>query len=256
MNPKAAHPARLAEPHTKTAFRHPTRGFTLIELLTVIAIIGVLAGILIPVIGRVRSSARQAQCLSNLRQSAMAITLFAQDNRDRFPGFGLSPTSRWPHQVAPYLGTVPDREASQGGVTIRVDRRAYSFPVFHCSETRPEEFQSADGIGNANGHFGMNRNLIPDDQLLGVPVNRVRTPSRTALLADKSARSADGIGSAGPALSIDAPFPERSAGVASNHGGGGTVRDHRSNPANYAFVDGSVRVIPSWPGPQIFDLDQ
>lgn len=60
--------------------------FTLIELLTVIAIIGILAAIIIPTVGKVRNSARAAQCVSNLRQINNAIHLYAQDNRERLPG--------------------------------------------------------------------------------------------------------------------------------------------------------------------------
>lgn len=58
-----------------------TRGFTLVELLTVIAIVGVLAAIIIPVTGNVRSNARNAQCLSNVRQLAMGNLVFASENR-------------------------------------------------------------------------------------------------------------------------------------------------------------------------------
>ena len=53
-------------------------GFTLIELLTVIAIIGILAGILLPVVGVVRKSAAKATAASNLRQIATAYVVFAE----------------------------------------------------------------------------------------------------------------------------------------------------------------------------------
>lgn len=53
-------------------------GFTLIELLTVIAIIGILAGILLPVIGIVRKSAAKTTAASNLRQIATSYVIFAE----------------------------------------------------------------------------------------------------------------------------------------------------------------------------------
>ena len=54
-------------------------GFTLIELLVVIAIIAVLAAILFPVFSQAREKARQTSCLSNAKQLALGVLMYAQD---------------------------------------------------------------------------------------------------------------------------------------------------------------------------------
>lgn len=84
----------------------PCRAFTLIELLTVIAIIGILAALVVPVIGRVKSNARNTQCLSNVRQLALANLLFASENKGQLVvhlnaqiGSGASATYIMPQSV-------------------------------------------------------------------------------------------------------------------------------------------------------------
>jgi prepilin-type N-terminal cleavage/methylation domain-containing protein len=65
--------------------KRASRAFTLVELLTVIAIIGVLAGILIPVVGSVRKKAGMTTSMSNLRQLGNASLIFASNNRQKLP---------------------------------------------------------------------------------------------------------------------------------------------------------------------------
>jgi prepilin-type N-terminal cleavage/methylation domain-containing protein len=84
-------------------FAAPTRrGFTLIELLVVIAIIAILAAILFPVFAQARAKARQAVCISNVKQLGLGFMMYVQDYDENFPywAWGNSSTN------APCTGNV------------------------------------------------------------------------------------------------------------------------------------------------------
>jgi prepilin-type N-terminal cleavage/methylation domain-containing protein/prepilin-type processing-associated H-X9-DG protein len=81
------------------------RGFTLIELLVVVAIIAILAAILFPVFAHARDAAKRANCISNLRQIALAHQMYVQDHDDVLPSWytrGATGYVIWPQFLSPY----------------------------------------------------------------------------------------------------------------------------------------------------------
>lgn len=59
--------------------RHLKRCFTLIELLVVIAIIAILAGLLLPTLGKSKTKAQNIQCMNNLRSIGQGLELYEMD---------------------------------------------------------------------------------------------------------------------------------------------------------------------------------
>lgn len=102
-------------PMRDTAPRPALRAFTLIELLTVIAIIGVLAAIIVPVVGRTRVSASRTTMTSNLRQIGVSMGLFAADNRNLMPGLYVAGTDAGGLNHSFALGTGQSAYANYSG---------------------------------------------------------------------------------------------------------------------------------------------
>jgi len=108
--------------------RKKSKGFTLIELLVVIAIIGILATIVLVSLNTARQKARDARRVSDLRQIALALEMYYDDNTSTgYPGTANGTCDDWAAMVtalesAPgYMTKVPTNPG--GGV------EAYQYSV-------------------------------------------------------------------------------------------------------------------------------
>jgi len=181
------------------------RGFTLIELLVVIAIIAILAAILFPVFARAREKARQTACLSNAKQIALGVMMYAQDYDELLPHYQRPFGGAWYDDLQPYL---KNRE-----ITVCPSRRDWN-----------------PGHATHKTGYGLNETVFPSG--LGSP-----TPPAPVSLA-QIIEPAQTIGGAdkdqGNAYIVGVSFAGSTAwpyNVGTRHNGG----------ANFLFMDGHAK---------------
>lgn len=165
-------------------------GFTLIELLAVIAIIGILAAILIPVVGRVRDAARQSGCVSNLRQISMAIQLYIEDHN------GMTPPSRDENfsggsrtiarTLFPYVGYEPSWFSERMSGRRRLENEPN---VFNCPATRMEPIPTPRAtVFTSEPHsYTLNSDAHPNYEFsYGFPFHTLPEPSQGVAVFENS----------------------------------------------------------------------
>jgi prepilin-type N-terminal cleavage/methylation domain-containing protein len=104
-----------------------TNAFSLVELLIVMSIIVVLAALLLPVLSRAKTKARNIACVSQLKQLGVAVRLYAEDSGSRLPAAELLPSNPTdPQHPLPRISDI------LGPYVSKVAGTNASAPVFKC----------------------------------------------------------------------------------------------------------------------------
>lgn len=199
--------------------------FTLVELLVAIGLITVLIGLLLPALFKARRSMNGITCESNLRQWAMATTMYANENHDFLPrrGQGVGPTeiidrpSDW-FNALPQILHLPQYQDMVAAGTIP---RPPDASVWICPQAQdmPGTYYWSYAMNMALSVWEANQNNAQPNLISGV--------GNTSIMV----------------LFGDAPGNYCSIYPSITAGGYNPVPRHSHNTVNICFLDGHVSAI-------------
>ena len=213
------------------------RGFTLIELLVVIAIIGILTAMVFPTYAKARESARQAVCMSNLKQIAMAILMYTEDHGGRYvPAQSADNLTRWhgrrKTEEEPFDPTVGPLWGYYGHEHLKV------CPSFSAG-IGTQGFEEGTGGYGYNGQYvgGSPASWVNGAMYVPAKEFMINDPAGTVMLTDTAFLDCEGR--LFEYSFCEAPYYERWDSPADP-----STHFRHNGRTNVAFCDGHARAMP------------
>lgn len=208
-------------------------GFTLIELLVVIAIIALLAGMLLPALGRAKEAGRKIACANDMRQLAVALVMYTDEYDSTVPPRNIP--GAWPTKLFPYYSNLKLLVCPSDGPDI---------PASNWNDPKvPDGSPRSYMINGFNDYFAFTYNTTDFGRISrimstnGFRDTAIKYSSETIVFGEKENRSGHF-------------FMDYLESMAGNDNTEIEHSRHMSNPnlsnsgaggSNFAFHDGSVR---------------